>query len=180
MIGWNATAPLRRNFLRGEHFMRIGTLWTAGALALFCLASLDVGVQAGGKKKQHPHHHLHHALWELRDARDELNTSTFDFAGLKAGALIAINDAIKQIDLVLMYKGDNITGTPTRGDLRAAYKAYAHHPHTHHALHELRHAHRQLKEAKHNYNGHREAALRDIHVAIQQLELLLKSARKKV
>ena len=84
----------------------------------------------------------------------------------------------KQLDLVLLYKGDNIKGTPTRGDLKEEYKKYKHHPHLHHALHELKHAHHQLKETKHNFDGHKENAIRDVHAAIQQIEILLKHHKK--
>ncbi|MFO0969975.1 MAG: hypothetical protein U0793_30860 [Gemmataceae bacterium] len=34
------------------------------------------------------------------------------------------------------------------------------------------------KEASHNFGGHREAALRDVNVAIVQLELALKHAKR--
>ena len=155
--------------------MRLGTLWALGSLTLFGLC-LCANAQAG--EKQHPHHHFHHALWELRDARKELNEAKHDFGGHKEKALVAIDDAIKQLDLIVRYKGDNIKGTPTRGDLKEEYKKYKHHPHLHHALHELRHAHRQLKETTHNFDGHKEAALRDIHIAIQQVEILLKHHKK--
>ncbi|MBI1833084.1 MAG: hypothetical protein HYR84_16715 [Planctomycetes bacterium] len=151
--------------------MRFGLFLALGALSLF-------SVGANAQDKKHPHHHLHHALWELRDARKELKESKHDFGGHKEKALAAINDAIKQLDLVLLYKGDNIKGVPTRGDLKEEYKKYKHHPHLHHALHELKHAHHQLKEASHNFNGHRENALRDIHIAIQQVEILLKHHKK--
>jgi len=153
-------------------------LWAFAAFALFAVAGLCTIGQAGEKKKQHPYHHLHHALWELRDARTELNEAKHDFNGHKEKALVAVNDAIKQLDLVLMYKGDNIKGTPTRGDLKEVYKQYAHYPHLHHALHELRHAHKQLEEAKHDFGGHRKAALRDIHTAIVQIDILLKNYKK--
>jgi hypothetical protein len=146
----------------------------ASSLTLFGLAAFYVAAQ----EPKHPHHHLHHALWELRDARKEVAEAKHDFGGHREKALIAINDAIKQLDLVLLYKGDNIKGVPTRGDLREEYKKYKHHPHLHHALHELRHAHKQLEEAKHDFNGHRKAALRDIHIAIGQIEILLKHHKK--
>ena len=48
----------------------------------------------------------------------------------------------------------------------------------HHAIHELKEARTELKEAKHDFGGHREAALRDVNYAIEQLELALKHARK--
>lgn len=152
-------------------------LWAFASIAMFTAASVCTVAQAGEKKK-HPHHHLHHALWELRDARKELQEAKHDFGGHKEKALVAVNDAIKQLDLVLMYKGDNIKGAPTRGDLKDVYKQYPHYPHLHHALTELRHAHKQLEEAKHDFGGHRKAALRDIHTAIVQIDILIKNHKK--
>jgi hypothetical protein len=157
--------------------MRIG-LWAPCVSVLLGLASLGVSAQAGEKKK-HPHHHLHHALWELRDAKAELTASKANFGEHKDKALLAINDAIKQLELVLTYKGDNTTGTPTKADLKEELKKYKHHPHLHHAVVELHHAHTQLKEAKHDFNGHRKNAMRDIHIAITEIEALLKHHKKK-
>ncbi len=147
--------------------MRLGLLLAFGSLYLFAFG-------AAAAEPKHPHHHLHHALWELRDARKELKETKHDFGGHKEKALVAINDAIKQVELVLQYKGDNIKGVPTRGDLKEEYKKYKHHPHLHHALHELKHAHHQLKETKHNFDGHKENAIRDVNIAIHQIEVLLK------
>jgi hypothetical protein len=153
--------------------MRSVFVWSFGALAVVGLASFCAFAQAG-EVKLHPHHHLHHALWELRDARKELLETKHNFGGHREKAILAIDDAIKQLDHILKNTGDDVKGVPTRGDLREEYRKYKHHPHTHHAIHELRHAHRQIKESRHDYGGHREAALRDIHVAITQLELTLK------
>ena len=151
--------------------MRLASLIAIGSFA-FCA----VGLQATEPK--HPHHHLHHALWELRDARKELKEAKQDFGGHKEKALAAVNDAIKNIDLALKNAGDNIKGAPTRGDLKEQYKKYKHHPHLHHAMHELKHAHHQLKESKHDFGGHREAALRDIHIAEKQIKILLEHHKK--
>jgi hypothetical protein len=148
---------------------------------LIVLAALAVVFRSGpalGQKAEHPHYHLHHALWELRDARTELREAPHNFGGHREKAIKAINAAARNLDLALKNTGDNIKGAPTRGDLREVYKKYPHHPHLHHALHELKHAHRQLKEARHNYGGHRQAALRDMDAAIHQIELCLKHARK--
>lgn len=124
-------------------------------------------------------HHLHHALWELREAHKELKEDTmWNFGEHKEKALHAIHEAEKQIEVLLMNRPANDQGTPTKRDLKEEYKQYPHHPHLHHALHELRHAHRQLKESTFDYGGHKEAALRDIHHAISQIEILLKDARK--
>ena len=153
--------------------MRSVILWAFGAVALCGLASLPAGAQ----QPIHPHYDLHHALWELRDARKELKEAAHDFGGHRVKALAAVDAAIKQLDIALKNAGDNIKGAPTRGDLREEYRKYKHHPHIHHALHELRHAAKQLEEAKHDFGGHRAAALRDANQAIRQLELCLKFAK---
>ncbi len=152
--------------------MRFGLLSAAALSAWFTLASVWATAQ-----EPHPYHHLHHALWELRDAHKELKESRADFGGHKEKGLAAIHDAIKQLDLALKHPEGHVKGSPTRGDLREEYKKYKHHPHLHHALHELRHAHHQLKESKHDFGGYREAALRDMHAAIVQIELMLKHHR---
>jgi hypothetical protein len=149
--------------------MRIGLLSGIGSLVLFTLGSVCATAQ-----DKHPYHHLHHALWECRDAHKELKESKHDFGGHKEKGLHAIHEAIKQLEHILKHKEAGIKGEPTRGDLKEEYKKYKHHPHLHHALHELRHAHHQLKEAKHDFGGHKEAAMRDIHAAIVQIELMLK------
>jgi hypothetical protein len=154
--------------------MRLEIIWAFGAVTLFGLTSLHASAQV----PLHPHHHLHHALWELRDARKELKNAAHDFGGHRVKALAAVDAAIKQLDIALKNAGDNIKGAPTRGDLQEEYKKYKHHPHLHHALHELRHAAKQLEEAKHDFGGHRAAALRDVNHAIRQLELCLKFHKK--
>jgi len=52
------------------------------------------------------------------------------------------------------------------------------HPHIHHAIHELREAKKELKEADHDFKGHREDALKACDKAIEQLELALKADEK--
>jgi hypothetical protein len=49
-----------------------------------------------------------------------------------------------------------------------------HHPRIHEALHALREARVELKEAKHDYGGHRDEAIRAIDASIHQLEVCLK------
>jgi len=53
-----------------------------------------------------------------------------------------------------------------------------HHPHIHKAIEELREAKKELKEANHDFGGHREKALKECDEAIEQLELALKHDRK--
>ncbi|MBI2805888.1 MAG: hypothetical protein HYX68_12985 [Planctomycetes bacterium] len=153
------------------------SFWSASALILVGLAAWSTPAQTA--KKKHPHHHLHHALWELRDARAALVKSSKKLAGGKKRAVSAIDDAIRHLELILQYKGDNIKGVPTRGDLAVAYKKYKSHPHLHHAVHELRHVQKHLQAASHNFNGHRKAALSASNHAIAEIEALLKPNVKK-
>jgi len=52
------------------------------------------------------------------------------------------------------------------------------HPQIHAALHALENAKRHLKEAKHDFGGHREAALIACDNAITQLRLALEADRR--
>jgi hypothetical protein len=53
-----------------------------------------------------------------------------------------------------------------------------HHPHIRKALEELREARRELKEADHDFKGHREEALESVDKAIRQLEVCMKVDKK--
>jgi L-lactate utilization protein LutB len=52
------------------------------------------------------------------------------------------------------------------------------HPHIHRALEELREARKELKEADHDFKGHREEALEAVDKAIKQLDICLKVDKK--
>ncbi len=56
--------------------------------------------------------------------------------------------------------------------------AVEHHPHIHGAIHELKEARKDLKEADHDFGGHREEAVKAIDVAIEQLEICLKHDKR--
>jgi hypothetical protein len=158
---------VRQTLKPGEkHMIRT----TAFALAAFGIA-WQAPPGAIAQEKRH-HAHMHHALRELREVRTELKESAHDFGGHREKALMATDAAIVQIDQALKGAGDNLKGAGKFD--KGIYKKYEHHPHIHHALHELREAHRELKEAKHDFGGHREAALHDVNYAISQLELALK------
>jgi hypothetical protein len=154
--------------------MRLGNRWIIGSLTLLCLAGLTGRATA----QQHALHHLHHSLWELKDARFELAESRWQFGEHKLKAERAMNETINQIELILRHAGDYSRGTPTRGDLREEYRRYPHHPHLHHALNELRHAHKELSELRHDFGGHKQAAMREIDIAITQIDILLRNARR--
>jgi cell fate (sporulation/competence/biofilm development) regulator YmcA (YheA/YmcA/DUF963 family) len=52
------------------------------------------------------------------------------------------------------------------------------HPsHMHAALHELKHARKELHEAKHNFGGHKEKAIEAVDHAIHQLEKAIEHHR---
>jgi hypothetical protein len=141
------------------------------ALALLALAApaTVVGTADEGFK----HHHLHHAIHELKETRVELKEAKHDFGGHREAALKATDAAIVQLELALKDAGDPYKGGP-KVDAEL-YKKFKHHPHLHRALHELKEARVQLKEAKHDFGGHREKALKDVDHAIEQLELAIKS-----
>jgi hypothetical protein len=122
------------------------------------------------------HPHIHHALHELKETRIELKEAKHDFGGHREKALKATDAAIVQLELALKSAEDPFK--PVKVDAEH-YKKYEHHPHIHRAIHELKEARVELKEAKHDFGGHREKALKDVDYAIEQLELALKFARKR-
>ena len=122
------------------------------------------------------HPHIHHAVHELKETRVELKEAKHDFGGHREKALKAVDAALVQLELALKEGGDPFRAVKVNPEL---YKKFEHHPHMHRALHELKEARVELKEAKHDFGGHREKALRDVDFAIEQLELALKFARKK-
>jgi hypothetical protein len=120
------------------------------------------------------HPRLHVALYELRHARTELKEARHDFGGHRAEALEALDGAITQIERALRAVGDNVKGIEPRKDV---YKRYGNHPHIRQALVEAREARTELKEASHDYKGHREKAVRALDEVIDQLDTALRFAR---
>ena len=132
-------------------------------------------VFAPGRAAAEPKHpHMHHALHEMREAHKELKEAKHDFGGHREKALHDVHAAIVQVEKALEGADDAFKGyTPEKG----IYDKYKNHPHLHHALHEMRLAHKQLKEASHNFGGHREKALHDLHAAIVQTEKCIEFIR---
>ena len=128
-------------------------------------------------KYKHPH--LHHALWALHYANLELKESKEEFNGHKQKAHQAINAAITHIEVILKYENDDARAIPSKGQLtEALVKKYKHYPYLHHALHEVKSAHHQLKVSQNDFGGHRMKALRETNHAIHQIELVLKHAKQ--
>jgi hypothetical protein len=142
---------------------------TGACLALGAPAALTAA--QGGPR----HPHLHQALFELRESRNELRAATHNYGGHRQRALEATEGAIRHIELALRAKGDNTRGTPAGPGV---YGNYRHHPHIHHAIAVLAAARGELLSAAHDFGGHREAAVRDINAAIGHLEACLRHVRK--
>jgi hypothetical protein len=132
----------------------------------------------GTAQAQPKHPALHRAVYELREARTELKESAHDFGGHREKALHAVDAAIGQIDKALVGAGDTVKGFRPKGD-SDGFKKYKDHPHIRHALHELREAKGALENAKHDFGGHREQAIKDINIAMVQLEEVLRFPGKK-
>jgi hypothetical protein len=69
-------------------------------------------------------------------------------------------------------------GGPTAVSAKSPADKKERHPHIHRAIGELREARHELKEADHDFGGHRKEALEAVDVAIKQLELALKYDKK--
>lgn len=134
---------------------------------LLAAAVAALGLLVPGRAAAEPKHpHLHHALFEMREAHKDLKEAKHNFGGHREKALGALDAAIHQTEKALTGAGDPFKGfTPGK-----IYGGYKNHPHLRHALHEMRAAHKELKEAKHDFGGHRKKAIADLDVAIAQVE----------
>jgi hypothetical protein len=146
---------------------------TATLRAAIVLPALFIWLAIPGmsRAEEGPHHHLHHAIHELKEAKVELLEAKHDFGGHRERAIKAIDVAILQLDRLLVAAGEKYISPRVDAEL---YKKYDHHPHMQHAIHELREAHRQIKESRLDYGGIKEQALADINYAVEQIELALK------
>jgi hypothetical protein len=80
--------------------------------------------------------------------------------------------------LGLAVVGLPLTPVLTPAVAQADEKEKERHPRIHKALEELREARKELKDADHDFGGHRAEAVEAIDVAIKQLELALKFDKK--
>jgi hypothetical protein len=158
----------------GKTLGRYQMFFSRVSVALLALVA-PVALSADAKNEGPKHHHLHHALFELKETRVELKEAKHDFGGHRESALKATDAAIVQIERALHAGGDPYKALKANPEW---YKKFEHHPHIHRSIHELKEARVQLKEAKHDFGGHREKAIKDVDYAIEQLEVALKFARK--
>lgn len=143
-------------------------------LALF-LTAAALGLFAAVRASAEPKHpHLHHALYEMKEAHKELKEAGHNFGGHKEKALEALDAAIRQTERALEAVGDPYKSFVPPPDL---YSKYKNHQHLRHSLVAMREARTELKEAKHDFGGHREKAVHDIDAAIEQVEKCIKEIR---
>jgi hypothetical protein len=145
-------------------------LCCAPVVALVVLAT--AAPEAAAQKFTHPR--LRHALHELIEARKEVTTANHNFGGHRDKAVRAIDDAIGDIRAILAVKGDAIPGVDRKA---AFYTRHKDHPHLRQCLEDLRDAREDLRNTKVDFGKRREDALRDVNIAIEQVELLIKNAR---
>ncbi len=147
------------------------------SVAIVAASLVSLGGSASKAIAAPAHPAMHHALFELQEAKSELRNAKRDFGGHRAKALEACDAAAKQLEISLESKGDAYKGL--KGRDVGLYKKYnGAHPHINHAIVELREAAVEMRAAKHDFGGHRVQALRDVEFAIEQLELAVKFARK--
>jgi hypothetical protein len=156
------------------------------AFALASMVSLGSAISMAEEAEGEHHPHIHAALRELREAKEELKTAAHDFGGHRADAVDAVEHAIKQLRKALESDPgareakrsekeagtEASTGEAKHGEGRQAEQG-EHHPHIRAALKELREAKAELETAAHDFGGHRADAIKAVEHAIRQLEKAL-------
>jgi hypothetical protein len=116
-----------------------------------------------------PHPKMHVALFELQAAHKELKESRDRFGGHRARAILATDEAIVTLKLMLAIKGDfHLAGR--NADF---YKQYKDFPRLRQALEDLQVARDELRESK-DFGILKARGIRDIDRAIEQIEIVLK------
>lgn len=109
------------------------------------------------------HPRLRAALYELNEARREVEKAPIDFGGRRAKALVAIDDARRSIGTLLNVRGTVVLDAKRDRDF---YKRFNNYPRLRQALRDLRDARDELRNARDDFGNRRERALRDINTAI--------------
>jgi hypothetical protein len=121
------------------------------------------------------HQRLYDALAELREARAELRDSRGDFRGHKEKALAAIDDSIGSLKTMLRIRRDEDIPRLARG--RDFYRAHRDYPHLRQAVKDLRMAREYLEGSRADFGELKERAMRDMRLAIEQIEAGLEERR---
>src|SRR5262249_15967808 len=132
-----------------------------------------------------PNEQLHEALHALRNINHTLKGADHDYGGHRAAAIKSIGQAEHQLKLALEHhhkkagsgaavkkpKGTGEKGEPEPQALSDAQLAAA--------VPMLKNVANLLAHADHDYGGHREKAVKDIGVAVVDLEKALKFSKEK-
>jgi hypothetical protein len=137
-------------------------LFTLTAIALIAATAV------AQEKVKYPK--LHAALYELREARNELNGIKDDVGGHKKRALAAAGDAVRSVKLILAVN-DEAT-SPIKRD-KDYYKKWTDYPRVRAALVDLSEAKAELEKAKGDFEGNKKQALKHIEIASEELRSLL-------
>ena len=120
------------------------------------------------------HPHMHHALFEMREAHKELKAANHNFGGHREKALEALDAAAKQTEIALIAAGDPFGVFTPPPDI---YRGYKNAPHLRHSVVEMREALKEMRGAGHDFGGHREKAIKDIEAAIVQVDHCIEFAK---
>ena len=119
---------------------------------------------------------LHRALFEMGEARHELEESKDKFGEHRERALHALEKATHETEEALRAVGDKHEGFHRDRDDYKQYH-YDNHPHLRHTLVELREVQKRLKDAKYNLGHHRERLLAAIDEAVHEVDRCVDSIR---
>jgi predicted metal-dependent hydrolase len=142
----------------------IATGIAGGMYALFG-SSLMPSALAAEHWKEHPRLEKAHKL--LKEAIAALKAAPHDFNGHREDAVKASEAAQKQLEICAEFQ------PKAEPDLSPLDK----HPKIEKALEAIKDAHAYIKEAPHDFNGHRVEALGILDTAIHQLELCLEEKK---
>jgi hypothetical protein len=120
------------------------------------------------------HPRMHRAVHEMEEAKAELEAAPKVFGAHKMKAIEALDAATGELKAAL-----NAVGEPYKGfKAKEARKGGGRHPRITSAIHELRETETYLKNADHDFKGHKAKAMKLIASAIAELEAALEFAKK--
>ena len=159
----------------------------AKGLSVLFLAVVAVAVGAGpaaaaDKKADRPSHViLADALHQLRSINHTLEMANHDYGGHRAAAVHDIKAAEKQIRLLLDHVHKHYQ--PKKGekhpkDIPLKEPQLLSDQQLADAIPELRYTVQHIKDAGHDFGGHKDKAIKDLDTAIVQLENALKFSKE--
>ena len=149
------------------------------ALAALALASWTAVAPASGAEGEKEHHpHMRRAMHHLNQAKAELAAAKHDYSGHRAAALDDAQKAVEEIIAGLESDGWKGERTLAPASQPAPEEGKSHHE-MRRALWHLRQAKTQLKDADHDYHGHRVEAIKFVDHSIRHVREGLKSVEGK-